>query len=106
MTDHFGIAVAVVARTISAWTDDRIAQVEGHEGHVEGVAGHVAQRAGAEVPPAAPVEGMIGFVAVGPPGSAGQPEVPVQVFGRHRPDWGRSSALRPDRAGWSRRGPP
>src|ERR1039458_10250263 len=37
----------------------RIPQLERTEGHVDGMAGHVPQRAGAEILPPAPVERMI-----------------------------------------------
>ena len=39
-----------------------VAKVEGAEGHVDGVAGHVAECAGAEVLPAAPVERLVNSI--------------------------------------------
>ena len=89
----------------------RIAQLQRAEGHVGGVAGHVAERAGAEVLPAAPDEGMIHRAAatsaaagglVGPlgfvraHGRRADPPVPIQRRG-DRVRAGRPiHALRPD----------
>src|SRR6267143_4045188 len=53
------------------------AEIEGPVGGVHDVARHVAQRAGSEVPPAAPLErgvgGVIGSLRSGP-----EPEIPVE----------------------------
>ena len=54
------------------------AQLERHERQVGRVAGHVAQRAGAEIPPPAPVMRMINRV-VGPLGRRAHEQVPVHV---------------------------
>ena len=51
-----------------------------HEGQVRRVTGHVAQRAGAEVPPAAPIMGMVDRV-VRTLGGRAQEQVPVHVLG-------------------------
>ena len=75
-----------------ALDDVGVAQVERPEGHVDGVAGHVAQRAGAEVVPAAPFEDVIDILLEWPLGrgpshrsqssSAGIGSLPL---GRSRP---------------------
>src|SRR5438105_2008958 len=59
------------------------------------MAGHVAEGAGAEVPPAAPGEGDVGVV-IGSFGGGAVPEVPVQRLGDFRPILGPIDALRPD----------
>jgi hypothetical protein len=46
------------------------------------VAAHVAERAGAEIEPAAPGERVIDFFDEGPLGGDAEPEVPIEVF-RH-----------------------
>src|SRR5579862_1033105 len=51
-------------------------------GQIRGMAGHIAEGAGAEVPPAAPLEVQVGGV-VGALGRRAEPLVPVQVRG-HR----------------------
>ena len=53
----------------------------GPERHVDGVASHVAQRAGAEIKPAAPAERMIDVFLVGPFLGRSQPDVPAETFG-------------------------
>ena len=90
------VAVAVVPGALGL-DRDRVAQVEGHERHVAGVAGHVAQRAGAEVPPAAPGERMIA-VAVRPLRRRAEPDVPVERRRAPASIGGPALALRPDRA--------
>ena len=91
-----GIALLVVARRFGL-DRDRVAQIEGHERHVDRVAGHVAQGAGAEIPEAAPGERMIA-VAERPlwrgPSHRSQCRFAGPASGRP----GRSAALRPDRA--------
>ncbi len=96
------IAVLVVAGTLGL-NGDRIAKIQGHVGHVHGVTGHVAQGAGAEIPPAAPGEGMIA-VGIGPLRRGAEPEVPLQVLAGIRPA---RAARRPAArsAGWSTREP-
>src|SRR5262249_48026732 len=59
----------------------RVAELEGHEGHVGGVAAHVAQGTGAEVPPAAPAEMVVGRVVL-PEGGGAEELVPVDAGGR------------------------
>ncbi len=71
-----------------------VAQLEGPERQVHVVAGHVAQRALAEVPPAAPLGGMITPVGIGSLGRWAQPEVPVQLRRRLLP-FGRAVAAAP-----------
>jgi len=62
------------------------------------VAGHVAERAGAEIVEAAPLEGVVGTVLVGAERRGAQPALPVQRR-RHRVGtFGTGNALRPDRA--------
>ena len=74
-----------------------IAQIVGPERGVHRVAGDVAQRAGAEVPPASPVEGMVGGM-VRPERSGPEEEVPVQPL-RGVVRLARAlDRLRPDRA--------
>ena len=64
--DHrpLGIGLFVVAAGVGLHSG-RIAEIERHKRHVERVAGHVAQGSGAEVPEAAPREGMVAH-AIGP----------------------------------------
>src|SRR6266581_883900 len=73
-----------------------VAQAERPERRVHRVAGDVAQRAGAEIPPAAPLERCICRV-VGPRGGGTEPQVPVDPGRRvvllERP----LDGLRPDR---------
>ena len=96
MIDQLGIGLAVVARGRRLHAH-RIAQVEAHVRHVERVAGHVAQGAGAKLPPAAPLERMIGRM-IRPHFRRADELGPVHVR-RHCGRVGRPvDALRPDRA--------
>ena len=74
-----------------------MAQLQSAEDGVESVATDIAQRAGAEVPPATPGEREIGGI-IGAIGRGAEPEVPVQALG-HRWSGGRAvDALRPEHA--------
>ena len=75
-----------------------VAEFEGAEGHVDGVAGHVAEGAGAEVVPAAPFEAMIDVLFEGPLHGGSEPEVPVEVFRDGVGASGAFEALGPDGA--------
>ena len=75
----------------------RVAEVQAHVGHVERVAGHVAQRAGAERPPAAPLERVIGRV-IGPHFRRADELWPVHGLGHFGRVGGPVGPLRPDRA--------
>ncbi len=75
---------------------ERISQIERHERHVHGVASHIAERTSAEIPPAAPIEGMITF-SKRTIRDRTQIQIPMHLLGRRfgfRP----SDALRPDGA--------
>jgi hypothetical protein len=104
---RFRIAVLVMHGGFGLYADG-VAQIEGHERQVDIVAGHVAERARAEVPPSAPVEVVVGrFVlhfalvvdqqGIRADTRRAEPQVPVQV-GRRRGGRRTADALRPDRA--------
>ncbi len=57
-----------------------VAEVEGPMGEVHMVAGHIGECSAAEIPPAAPGEGVVGGV-VGSEGSGSDPEIPVEALG-------------------------
>ena len=72
----------------------RIAQIEGHEWHIERMTSHVAQSAGAKVPKTTPSKGLIA-VAIRPLRRWSQPQIPVQM--RRRLCVGRTTtSLRPN----------
>src|SRR5205823_14298996 len=60
----------------------RRAEPEREESEVHAVTGHVAERAGAEVPKSTPFEGDVRRV-VRPPGRDAEPQVPIERW-RHR----------------------
>ena len=72
-------AVIVVARGFGDHRD-RIAQTAGGEWHRQLVAGHVAQRAAAKIPPATPLEAVVQTWPVLPVRSGPQPSFPVKLF--------------------------
>ena len=76
----------------------RVAELEGAEGHVDGVAGHVAERAGAEVGPAAPFERVVEAFFVGAHLSGADEAVPVEAIGDGVGAGGSIEALGPDGA--------
>ena len=93
-----GEGLRVNARGQFALDDVGIAELERAERHVDGVAGHVAQGAGAEIIPAAPLERVIDVLLEGPLAGRAEPEIPVQVR-RDRVLPARAvQALGPDRA--------
>ena len=61
---------------------DRITQPTGGVGHRELVAGHVAKRAGAEIPPAAVLEGMVEAGPVLPRRGHAEPGLPIDPLER------------------------
>ena len=98
MIDQTRIALVVDdARSVDDLDRLGVEQLECHAGDVDGVAGHVAERAGAEVEPAAPVERLVvrvvGTVVGGP-----EELVPANVIGDAGRILGPADALRPDRA--------
>ena len=68
------------------------------EWHVCGVAGHVAERAGAEILPAAPIERVIDALLVGSVRCRAEPHVPIEVCGDRVFTGGSVDSLGPDRA--------
>ena len=74
-----------------------IEQLERHRGDVDGVAGHVAERTGAEIEPAPPVERLV-IGVVRPIRGRAQELGPAILVGNARRVFGPADALRPDRA--------
>src|SRR5690242_15187708 len=75
----------------------RITKAKCAERHIDRVAGHVAQGAGAEILPATPVEGMIDVLFERPGGSRSEPDVPFHRFRYGVAAIGTVHSLRPDR---------
>src|SRR5262249_41612619 len=74
----------------------RLAELQGHERQVGCVACHVAQGAGAVIPPAAPAEGQVRLVVSSLLGDA-EPQVPLQGRRHFLGGWPFGHALGPDR---------
>ena len=81
-----------------AFDADRVTQVERHEGGIDDVATHVAERTGAEIPPGAPLAGVIRGVER-TERRRPAPPIPVHAFGGFLRFGGtvHLAALRPDR---------
>src|SRR6266480_7250269 len=73
----------------------RVAEIERPERRVHRMTGDVAERAGSEIPPAAPLEWRVGRI-VGPLGYGTEPQIPVQGRGRMVLLEGTIDRLRPD----------
>ena len=84
----------------------RVIEIERAKRHVDGVAGHVAQRAGTEILPATPVERLVDALLIlrlartleRPHGSRTNPDVPIQGRGNRVFSHRTLHALRPHRA--------
>ena len=76
----------------------RMTEVERAERHVDGVASHVAECAGAEVLPAAPFEGVVNIFLERARRRATEPDVPRERIRHNVGAFGAAHALRPDGA--------
>src|SRR5882724_12615123 len=76
-TERIGLAIAAGG---FGFDDAGRAELQGAERHVDGVTGHVAKSAGAEIHPTAPVERMINILLEGPRLRGADPEVPIHPF--------------------------
>ncbi len=74
------IRIGLAVRAFHRFGDDagRVTELERAERHVGGVAGHIAQGAGAVIVPAAPVEGEI-TIAIFTLSGRTQPEIPIHA---------------------------
>src|SRR5262249_12042776 len=88
--------LGVHSRRLGLDTDRRV-ELQGPKRRIRIVASHVPQRAGAEIPPAAPFEGQIVGV-IGPRWSRAQPHLPIEVCWHRRSFLWPIYSLRPNRS--------
>src|SRR6185437_14085833 len=75
-----------------------ITELQRTERHVDRVACHVAQGAGAKINPSPPDEGMISVLLERPRWSRSEPEIPIKIRRNRIGTRGPRASLRPDRA--------
>ena len=109
MTDFAGNMKSLTPSFVNALDADRRAELQGHVGRAQNVAGHIAECAASEIVKTAPVAGQIEFSAerrfvivaaagVGPLFGDAEPEIPIESRGNRLRRRNHGDALRPDGA--------